>query len=174
LAVGSIVDLRPLAGGRLDDQFGLFLGFAEVHCRPAELASPAELVDCIARQNRLHRWRGIWPSSTAWLMAALVFRPLVPPRRLYSFLRKETPLIAGLSNVNLNPTWVASEHPDLIAAYRRVSPTGPLVPVAFSVTSLGSDLQLSLTYREALLTGGQARELAGAFLAELALLADAV
>jgi hypothetical protein len=60
LAVGSIIDLRPLARGALDDRFGLFLGFAEVITTPAEIASPPKLLKSIARQNELHRQRGIW------------------------------------------------------------------------------------------------------------------
>ncbi len=74
--------------------------------------------------------------------------------------------MAGVSNVNLNRTW-AAHHRDLLVRYRRISPTGPLAPVVFSVTTLGDDLQLSLTYRDALLTRAEARGLADAFLAEL-------
>ena len=167
LAVGSIVDLRPLARGALDDRFGLFLGFSEVVCRPHELTSPAKLVATVARQNLLNRRRGVWPSSIGWLIAALATKPFVPAKRLYGFVRKETPIVAGVSNVNLNRTWVAAEQPGLIARYRRISPTGPLAPIVFAATSLGDDLHLSLTYRSALLTDAQAHELTTAFLAEL-------
>jgi hypothetical protein len=76
LALGSIVDLRPLARGALDDRFGLFLGFAEVVCRPDEIRCPRRLVATVANQNKAHRQRGIWPSSVGWLMAALAARPL--------------------------------------------------------------------------------------------------
>jgi hypothetical protein len=167
LAVGSIVDLRPLARGALDGLFGLFLGFSEVVCRPADLRSPDALVSTVARQNRLTRLRGVWPSSIGWLLAALATRPFVPGHRLYGFIRKETPIVAGVSNVNLNRTWVAEDQPGLVVRYRRISPTGPLAPVVFAVTTLGDDLQLSLTYRSALLTDAQAHDLLAAFLAEL-------
>ena len=170
LAVGSIVDLRPLARGALDGRFGLFLGFSEVVCRPADLASRDALVSAVARQNRLTRLRGVWPSSIGWLLAALATRPFVPKHRLYGFIRKETPIVAGVSNVNLNRTWVADERPGLVARFRRISPTGPLAPVVFAVTTLGDDLHLSLTYRSALLTAPQAHDLAAAFLAELRVL----
>jgi hypothetical protein len=166
VALGSIVDLRPLARGALEDRFGLFLGFAEVVCRPKEVASPQRLIQTIARQSQLYRRRGIWTATTGWLMAALATRPLVPPRNLYRFFRKETPIVAGVSNVNLNTTWVAADR-GLIGRYLRISPTGPLAPIVFSVTTLGEDLQLSLTYRAALLNETQARELGSAFIAEL-------
>ncbi|QOV88487.1 hypothetical protein [Humisphaera borealis] len=166
LAIGSIIDLRPLARGALDDRFGLFLGFAEVISRPDEIKRRHKLLASIARQNHLHRQRGIWPSSVGYLLLAMATRPLVKPSKLYSFFRKETPMIAGVSNVNLSSTWVA-EFGDLIAKYRRISPTGPLAPVVFAVTSLGDDLQLSITYRDALLTREQAAELGAAFVTEL-------
>lgn len=166
VAIGSIVDLRPLARGALDDRFGLFLGFAEVIASPRLLATPGRLLSDVARQNQLHRQRGIWPSSVGYLLLAMATRPLVKPQKLYSFFRKETPLIAGLSNVNLARTWV-DNHRDLVASYRRVSPTGPLAPVVFAVTALGDDLQLSITYRDALLTRDQASDLADAFVREL-------
>jgi hypothetical protein len=171
LAVGSIVDLRPLARGALDDRFGLFLGFAEVHCQPGELRNPDALVKSIARQNALHWRRGVWPSSAGWLLAAMAVRPLVKPHKLYHFFRKEAPLTAGVSNVNLNRTWVSSVHPRLVARYRRISPTGPLAPVVFSATSLGDSLQVCLTYRSALLTPTQAAALGQAYLDMLARLA---
>lgn len=167
LAVGSIVDLRPLVGGRLDDQFGLFLGFAETVCRPVDLASPVATVKAVARQSRMHRERGVWRSTLGWLVASLATRPFVPAKRVYGFVRKETPMSAGVSNVNLNRTWVAAESPGLIARYRRISPAGPLAPVVFSVTSLGDDLHLSLTYRTALFTADDAEALAKTFWAEL-------
>lgn len=168
LAVGSIVDLRPLTSGVLDRQFGLFLGFSEVICRPKDLQTNDALVRTIARQNHLHRRRGIWSTTTGWLMAAVATQPLVPPKKIYHFLRKETPLVAGVSNVNLNKTWVTQQPASQwIARYCRISPTGPLAPIALAITSLGDDLQLSLTYRSALLTEEQARELAQAFFAEL-------
>lgn len=171
LAIGSIIDLRPLARGALDDRFGLFLGFAEVICGPKLIRSPRKLLADIATQNRLHRLRGIWPSSVGYLMLAMVFRPVVKPRKLYSFFRKEAPLIAGVSNVNLTSTWVG-QCGDLIAGYRRVSPTGPLAPVVFAVTSLGDRMQLSITHRLGLLSSQQARELGDAFVAELVQLTD--
>jgi len=166
LAIGSIIDLRPLARGALDDRFGLFLGFAEVVCGPTLITRPDRLLMDIARQNRVHRQRGIWPSSVGYLLLAMAARPLVKPEKLYSFFRKEAPLIAGVSNVNLTSTWVG-ERGDLIAGYRRVSPTGPLAPVVFAVTTLGDDLQLSITHRSALLGTEQARELGNAFVNEL-------
>jgi hypothetical protein len=168
VAVGSIVDLRPYAGTDLDDTFGLFLGFTEVVCRPPELCDFAKLVRSVAMQNRRHRQLGIGQSSLGWMIAAVAAGRFVPGERLYHFFRKEAPLLAGVSNVNLNRTWAAEYHPQLITDYLRVSPTGPLAPLVFTLTTLGPRLTLSLTYRPALLDEQMASQLATIFLARLA------
>lgn len=170
IAVGSIVDLRPYAGTDLSATFGLFLGFTEVVCRPAELRDFSRLLRSVAHQNHQHRRLGIAQSSLAWLGAAVTAGRFVSPDDMYHFYRKETPLLGGVSNVNLNGTWAADGHahgePALLQ-YLRVSPTGPLVPLVFTLTTLGSRLHLSLTYRPALLDESGARAMADAFLARL-------
>jgi hypothetical protein len=152
LAVGNIVDLRPHARGRLSETFGLFLGFAHVFCTPADLRDWPRLLKSVAGQNRTHSRRGVAQSSAAWMMAASAIQGLVPSSKLYHFYRKEIPLAAGLSNVNLNGTWAEALHPSQLLEYLRVSPTGPMAPIAFSVTTLGSRLQIAMTYRRALLS----------------------
>lgn len=169
LAVGSIVDLRPHVSRHndLSSTFGLFLGFSEVVARPSELRDFGKLVRTFATQNRQHRVHGIAPVSLSWLVAPLSVRRLVKPHELYHFYRKEMPLMAGVSNVNLNRQWPAEYHPQALAEYWRVSPTGPMAPVVFTLTTLGSRLHLSLTYRESLLDAGKADELATEYLGTL-------
>jgi hypothetical protein len=167
LAVGSIVDLRPHAGTDLSDTFGLFLGFTEVVCRPPELRNFNKLLRSIGNQNRLHRQDGIPQSSLGWLLAALAAKRFVPPDELYHFYRKETPLVGGVSNVNLNRSWATQFHPSPILEYVRVSPTGPMVPLVFTLTTLGQRLHLSLTYRPVLLNDAAASRMADAFLQRL-------
>ena len=172
LAVATIVDLRPHAPQDLSDTFGLFLGFTEVVCGPRELCDFDRLIESVARQNRLHRRRGIRQSSLAWLLAAWAVRRFLPAQKIYHFYRKETPLVGGVSNVNLNPTWAADYSPMKLLEYVRVSPTGPMVPLVLAVTTLGRRLHLSMTFRPALLTDEAAEELASSVLTRLASLSD--
>ena len=125
--MATIVDLRPHAAEDLSDTFGLFLGFTEVVCPPGELSDFDRLVRSVAAQNERHRRRGVPQSSLTWLAAALAFRRVVPVEGVYHFYRKETPLVGGISNVNLNGTWAADYAPDPLLEYVRVSPTGPMV-----------------------------------------------
>ena len=151
VAVATIVDLRGQGAADLSETFGLFLGVIEVICREREVRSFDRLVHSIAFQNRLHRRRGLRQASLSWLMAAWAVRPFLPARNIHRFYRKEAPLLGGISNVNLRRTW-AAENPSILTDYVRISPTGPLVPLALALTTLGSKLHLSLTYRSALLS----------------------
>jgi hypothetical protein len=55
-----------------------------------------------------------------------------------------------------------------VLEYLRISPTGPMVPLVFNLTTLGDRLHLSMTYREVLLEETQAAQMADAFLERIA------
>jgi len=155
VAVGNIVDLRPHAHQDVSDAFGLLLGFTHIVCRPTDLSDWRRLLRVVTLQNRASR-SVVAQDSGAWMLAALTTQRLVAPERLYRFYRKELPLAAGLSNVNLGPDWPAEDHPLSAEEYLRVSPTGPMAPAVLSATTLGKQTKLALTYRIALLTDDQA------------------
>ena len=151
LSVGSIVDLRNHSGVDLSNLFGLFLGFTNVVCRPQDLREWPRLLQSIAAQHRKHKRNGLPQASTVWMLAAMAVDRFVPNHELYHFYRKELPMLGGLSNVNLNDTWAARYHPQVLKEYVRVSPTGPLVPLVFSTTTLGSRFNFAVTCRDKLL-----------------------
>jgi hypothetical protein len=51
--------------------------------------------------------------------------------------------------------------------YIRISPTGPLVPLVFSTTTLGDNLSFALTCRDTLLAPQQSSAMADAFVNRL-------
>jgi hypothetical protein len=164
LAVSTVVDLRPGLLPPLRAGFGCLLGFTTTVCRGRDLEDWERLLRAVAAQSRTQRLAGVGPASVLWMLAAEVASGYTPADRVYDFYRKEIPLAAGISNVNLNDTWVASESaPFPVLDYVRVSPTGPIVPVALAATSLGDELRLALTYRTALLNDWTATELAQTF-----------
>lgn len=171
LSVGSIVDLRRHTPADLNGTFGLFLGFTDVCCRSRDLAHWPRLLRTVAAQNRVHRRRGIAQSSMMWMAAAQAMNPLVPDRNLYRFYRKELPMAGGLSNVTLNQSWAARYHPDPLREYLRISPTGPLVPLVFSTTTLGERLFVAMTHRQTLLDPERASAMLNSFIDRLAGLA---
>jgi hypothetical protein len=167
LAVGSVIDLRPHADRSLAETFGLFLGFTEVVCRPAELRDFSRLLRTVARQTSVLRSRGVGQENLVWMLLANAVKRFVPPHELYHFYRKELPLLGGISNVNLSSTWAARYHPAPLLEYLRVSPTGPMVPLVFNLTTLGGRLHLSMTCREVLLDEAKAAQMADAFIERL-------
>jgi hypothetical protein len=167
LAVGSILDLRRHARVDLSNTFGLFLGFTNVVCRRQHLDDWTGLLRSVAAQNRNHKQHGPAQSSLMWMLGAMTVDRFVPDRELYHFYRKELPMLGGLSNVNLNDTWAARYHPDPLREYLRISPTGPMVPLVFSTTTLGEHFSFALTCRDSLLPPAIASELAEAFVTRL-------
>jgi hypothetical protein len=162
IAVGNIIDLRSY-GGREIENFGLYLGFTHLVCRPEELADWPRLLRATSRQNLAHRRAGVTHSSTTWWLTALLWQRWLPDGRLYHFYRKEFPLAGGLSNVRLDallPTWNGSTP---ILNYTRIAPTGPVAPVVLTTTTLGNRLNLALTYRPAVVDDMRAAELLETF-----------
>lgn len=159
LALGTIVDLRRQSPDDLSGVFGLFLGFSNVIVRDGDLGDFPRLVQAIHRQNQLARQSHAAAASTAWLGLSLLFSRGIAAGRSYHFFRKHMPLAGGISNVNMNGSWAAAYHPDPLMRYVRASPTGPMIPVAFTPTTLGDDLQLALTYRRSVLDAAGAERM---------------
>jgi hypothetical protein len=148
LALGVIADLRGDAAA-LTNVFGLYLGFTSVLCGENDLHDWPRLVHAIAEQNRQQRRNRVPESSMMRLLAGLATGKILSRRQLLEFYRKRLPLSAGISNVNLNRTWVSHYHPDPILEYIRVSPTGPMLPLVFTPSTLGTSMHFGLTQRAA-------------------------
>jgi len=164
LALGTIVDLRPHTTEDLSDVFGLFLGFTSVVCRPHDVQDFGKLVQTISDQNTIHKTTGFAQASPIRMLAGLVAGKLLSREGTIEFYRKRVPLAGGISNVNLNHTWPAEYHPDPLIEYIRVSPTGPMMPLVFTTTTLGDDFHFGLTVRESIVPRDKAQAVARAFM----------
>jgi hypothetical protein len=131
-------------------------------CGRGDLTEWERLLRAVGRKREARHSAGV-----LWMLAADAASRFTPPERAYDFYRKEAPFAGGISNVNLNGTWFARQHPTNVLNYMRVSPTGPMVPVALNVTTLGDRLRLSMTYRANLLNDWTAKELGEMFLNRL-------
>jgi hypothetical protein len=172
LALGVIVDLRSRSRRDMSRVFGLFLGFANVICRREDLRDWPRLVRQISRQTRIHKETDSPQASAVWMFAALTAARFVPVQKTFRFYRKHMPLAGGISNVNLNHTWARAYHPGPLMEYIRASPTGPMVPLVFTTSTLGDELAFGLTYRAALFTDDLAGKIAATFQARLTQLAE--
>jgi hypothetical protein len=173
LALGSIVDLRPYSPEDLSDTFGLFLGFTSTLCRPNDLNDFPRLLRSIASQSRMHKASAVPLSSPVRMLAGFTVGKYYDRRRIVDFYRKRVPLAGGISNVNLNRSWAAKFHPDPLLDYIRVSPTGPMMPLVFTPTTLGDHLHFGFTYRPSLIPRDRAAEMTEHFAQGLKALAVA-
>lgn len=151
LALGSIVDLRArsraLMGQDPGDAFGLFLGFSNVIVRPQDLMSFKRLLSRIATQNRHNNRAKVPETGLLRLAAGVAAGMFMSGDALMEFYRKRLPLAAGISNVNMASSWVAAHHPGPILDYVRASPTGPMLPLVITPTTLGNRLHFGMTCR---------------------------
>ena len=153
LAMGTIVDLRPSARFELSDTFGMFLGFTTTLCKSDDLDDWARLLATVAEQGSSHKHNAQPQASLLRMAAALAAGRVMSRDRTIDFYRKRAPLAGGTSNVNLTDTWAAQYHPAPLLEYVRVSPTGPMMPLVFSTTTLARQLNLCLTRRTSIVSG---------------------
>lgn len=174
LALGTIVDLRSRGQEDLSDTFGLFLGFTSVLCRPDDLVNWPRLLQHVARQSADQKRTGVPEASMIRMLAGIVAAKLMRQKRekVVNFYRKRIPLAGGISNVNLNRAWPQQYHPDPLIQYIRVSPTGPMMPLVFTTTTLGQSLHFGLTYRDALIPPDRADQIASHFMSRLKSIAE--
>lgn len=171
LALGTIVDLRPFSREDLSDTFGLFLGFSSTVCKPADLGEFSRLIGSIASQSQADKRVRAPLFSPLRMIAGLAVGKLYSRKRVIEFYRKRLPLAGGISNVNLNRSWPVEFHPDPLLDYVRVSPTGPMMPLVFTPTTLEDRLNLGFTYRPSLIPAEKAAEMAAYFIERLRALA---
>jgi hypothetical protein len=115
---------------------------------------------------------GIPQTSALRMLAGVTAGKLVKPERMAHFYQKHVPMAGGISNVNMNRTWAMEYHPSPLLDYIRVSPTGPMMPLVFATTTLGSDFHFALTYRPAVVSMDRIDALASRFVERLGRYAD--
>ena len=155
LAVGSIRDARTMDTrdtrdtGDNRDAFGMALGSGTIICPASILDHRDKLLKHIAAENQQHRQPSSIAAHQLKLRFALTAGRLLNRESLMDFYRKRMPLSGGLSNVNLTDTWVAKHHPSPITQFVRISPTGPMLPLVMTPTTLCEKFNIAITWRTA-------------------------
>ncbi|MGB7157209.1 MAG: hypothetical protein WBD40_04020, partial [Tepidisphaeraceae bacterium] len=167
LAMGTIVDLRPSSRADLSDTFGMFLGFTTTLCHPDELEQWPRLLRTVASQGKLHKDAGHPQASVIRMAAGLAAGRVLAKDQMIDFYRKRVPLAGGTSSVNLAGSWAMEYHPAPLLDYVRASPTGPMMPLVFSMTRLGRQFNLCLTRRSAVVDEPTAKAILDTFFARL-------
>lgn len=171
VAIAAAVDLRGSKPDDDRDAFGFALSYFSVILDEPEHTPLPALAAAVAAQTR--RGKGAARASQFDLnlrAAGWLWERRSDPYSQARLFSRAMPLVAGISNVNLSGTWSdqqpAGDGPAVLD-YLRVSPVGPLLPMVFTVTTIGERLSLCFTYRTAAFKRDVAQELTAAFIQRL-------
>lgn len=142
LALGTITDIRHAANKDLKHVFGSYMGNYTIVVDQPENKTFYELLKNISTHTSKIKQHFTAIKNNLALSAAL-FLSKYTKMKTMQMLYKSAPIIAGISNVNLTHEWTDKT----ILDYLRISPTGPMAPLVFSLTTLGKRLSLCMTYR---------------------------
>jgi hypothetical protein len=120
--------------------------------RPDEI-SLSELSKRIAAQTRRMKAQ---PGTELFAPALSLWRLSRSRRAKATFFPRGAPLVAGLSNVNLAGSWIDQSG---LTEYRRIGPTGPIVPMVLMITTLRGRIFMDVTFRTAAFTPVEAERL---------------
>jgi hypothetical protein len=140
--------------------------------RPAELKSFPRLLRSVSKQNAWHKQSKAPQTSVLRMAVGLAEAKLVSPRRWAELYRRRMPIAAGISNVNMNRNWAGPYHPTDILDYYRVAPTGPMLPLLFTPTTLGNKLNFLITRQSSLIDDARNAQIARSISSRLAELAN--
>jgi hypothetical protein len=178
LGIGTIVDIRDAAAEPLDCVFNLYLSSFTVLLESPEKRPADELTRAVAAEtSRVKKSLAAVRGFFALAAARFWYDVYDSPRFRASLLHKTVPVVAGISNVNMTGSWAdpngnaaAQGDEPRVLDYIRISPVGPLIPVVFTLTTIGGRLTLCVTYRKTTFKG----ERLGALVDDLAKRLEAV
>jgi NRPS condensation-like uncharacterized protein len=146
LSLGCIVNLRQDLGLDAQRVFGVFLGsFIVTHEVPAGITLRKLAADVACQTVPIKRHR-LYLASPLELGFARFMLGFFSPGRRKKFYAKYYPLWGAITNLNLNRLWAPSDRHVPLDYFRAVS-TGPVTPLALSVTTIGQRMNLGVSYR---------------------------
>lgn len=175
LSIGTIVDIRDSAQEPLDNVFGLYLsGYLTVLDKP-DKQSLNSLIRTIANRKRRREKEtfDVVRAYSGFAMAHFTKECWNKEKYLAALEKKNVPVVAGISNVNLTNEWMDQlpNHNDdkqlAVLDYLRISPVGPL-PLVFTLTTLRDQLSVCVTYRTTAFKRDQVESIVSRFADKLA------
>jgi NRPS condensation-like uncharacterized protein len=148
LALGSIVDSRGAAEVDLSQTVGAFLAYYLVRTRPSDSPNLAEAARRIAALTGPIKARQRYVDSVVNMSLLNMTWPWLSENVRAHCLHHVLPMTGGISNVWVREPWI-DQNRHAILDYRRVAPTGPMVPLVITPTTLGDQMNMGVTYRTA-------------------------
>jgi len=167
LGLGTIVDLRMLTENKLDDLFGMFLGFTNAIVRRQDLEDWPRLLQRISNQTSFQKRTGASQASVLRMIGGLAEAHFLTARQWVELYRRRMPMAAGISNINMNRHWTAEYCPRPIIEYIRIAPTSALLPITFGTTTTGKKMNITITRQESFVDDEKARAILDSFIERL-------
>jgi NRPS condensation-like uncharacterized protein len=158
ISLGCIVNLRKDLGVDSRGVFGVFLGsFLVTHDVPAGITL-RKLAMEIARQTEPIKRHKLYLAASLELEFSRFMLKFFSPVRQKKFYTKHYPLWGGITNLNLNSVWDPIDQSAPLDYFRGVS-TGPVTPLVLSVTTIGERMNLGVSYRVAVFSSHDVKNL---------------
>ncbi|MGZ5020778.1 MAG: hypothetical protein ACXWAV_10140, partial [Chthoniobacterales bacterium] len=141
VALASAIDLRRFESGEAKTGFGFLISQYAVVERQPEKIPFTELIARISAQTRRAKAA---PESNVFAPTLTLFRRCRSRRARATFFQRGAPFAGGISNVNLTGSWIEQAG---ITEYRRIGPTGPVLPIVFAITTLHGRIFIDVTFR---------------------------
>ena len=147
LSLGCIVNLRPDLGLQGPRTFGLFLGsFIVTQPMPSENSRPREIASVVRERTERVKRDQLYLTSALELRFGRRMMGFFSTRERRKLYQKRYPLWGGITNMNLNTLWPQPIDGTSFDYFRAVS-TGPATPLVMSVTTVGENINIGLTFR---------------------------
>jgi hypothetical protein len=147
LALGTIVDTRSDANRNLSDSFAAYLGYYLVRMGCDQPVSLSEATQRMAAATREIKTRKTYLDSLVNMKLASGIWARLPAAPRRHFMHDAFPLTAGVSNVCLRESWIDRWAGGRIVDYSRAASTGPILPLTLTPTTLGTQMNVGVSYR---------------------------
>jgi hypothetical protein len=147
LVLGTIVDTRGDTEVDLRTTLGAFLGYYLVRCRPDQSATLAERTRQFAAEtSQIKLQRRYFDAFVNFKLLGMVWPRLTLHARRH-VMGRVMPLSGGVSNVCVRSGWMEQPAAYPVLDYLRGAPTGPMLPMVLTPTTLHNRLNVGVTYR---------------------------
>ncbi len=147
VGIGTIVDARGESAVDVSNTLGAFLSYYAVRFAAERDAGLSEVTRRVAALTGPIKVRRGYLDAVPKMKLFSAIWPYLSQRRRPYFVRLVLPMTAGVSNVVIRDPGIDSPGSPIVD-YLRGAPTGPLLPLALTVTTFAGRMNLAITYRQ--------------------------
>ena len=167
IALASIVNIRGQMGRDAADTVAPCLASFRVgHSVPPDIGLRDLTAAVHMQTDRIRRRKLHLQTLLAMAVAGFEWRFLSRHRRL-RFYAKHYPVWAGITSLNVNSLWAGEGEAATPPQYVRAGSTGPLAPMAMTLTTYGETIEAGLSFRTTVYSRDVAQSIAAGMLGSI-------